>query len=394
MESARSKICIATSPKRHSHRLLFDRRYGWVFDEWKDPSEEALSGGRGIKENLHNSSKKLKKGTLYFHLKHLRKNVRLLLVYCLKATENGKSRIAAVQREDIDHAANFAVKVFDSPDLLSPEALQTSLSNEGRAGGLLVDVEGRSSTRSRHQEDPNMLKGDDNDEKIKGDGGELEEGLEGDSAFKGTLLAGVLLVGVVGGFGAVGYIYKDQINAFLNQFSGFIEAGLLFGSLIGTVIVSISGTVAASIAFLIARYFARERILKLVEGNKNFLQLTKQLGKMGSNIWKAGMASCYVWVFILCPDDSLIPVLNDIHIAKAYIFADIIYISSWLGMIPGTWAYVSAGAFGRAIIQDESELGLGGGNGGLWTLGLGLLATAIAATYVTQLAKDAVKDIE
>lgn len=25
-------------------------------------------------------------------------------------------------------------------------------------------------------------------------------------------------------------------------------------------------------------------------------------------------------------------------------------VSSWLGMLPGTWAYVSAGAFGRAII--------------------------------------------
>jgi hypothetical protein len=37
--------------------------------------------------------------------------------------------------------------------------------------------------------------------------------------------------------------------------------------------------------------------------------------------------------------------------------------------------------------QEESEIGLGGGNGGLWTLGLGLLVTAIAATYVTRLAK-------
>ena len=87
-------------------------------------------------------------------------------------------------------------------------------------------------------------------------------------------------------------------------------------------------------------------------------------------------------------------------------------------MLPGTWAYVSAGAFGRAIIvsclalgasfillnqilffcclivfglyvfqQDESEIGVAGGNGQLWTLGVGLLATAIAATYVTRLAK-------
>ncbi|XP_034702489.1 uncharacterized protein LOC117927170 isoform X3 [Vitis riparia] len=56
-------------------------------------------------------------------------------------------------------------------------------------------------------------------------------------------------------------------------------------------------------------------------------------------------------------------------------------------MLPGTWAYVSAGAFGRAIIQEESEFGLPGGNGQLLTLGLGLLATALAAVYVTRLAK-------
>lgn len=38
--------------------------------------------------------------------------------------------------------------------------------------------------------------------------------------------------------------------------------------------------------------------------------------------------------------------------------------------------------------QEESGVGLGsGGNGQLLTLGLGLLATAIAATYVTRLAK-------
>uniref|UniRef100_F6HK33 Uncharacterized protein n=1 Tax=Vitis vinifera TaxID=29760 RepID=F6HK33_VITVI len=67
----------------------------------------------------------------------------------------------------------------------------------------------------------------------------------------------------------------------------------------------------------------------------------------------------------------------------------------WLGMLPGTWAYVSADAFGQAIIVTrESEFGLPGGNGQLLTLGLGLLATALAAAYVTRLAKDAIKDTE
>ena len=57
-------------------------------------------------------------------------------------------------------------------------------------------------------------------------------GSEGETAVKGTLLAALFLVAVVGGFGSVGYIYKDQINGFLTQFSGFIEgygaAGYVF----------------------------------------------------------------------------------------------------------------------------------------------------------------------
>ncbi|KAF3440153.1 hypothetical protein FNV43_RR18431 [Rhamnella rubrinervis] len=49
MESRSSTISIpSSSSARPSKRLLFDRRYGWVIDEWKDPSEEALAGGRGM----------------------------------------------------------------------------------------------------------------------------------------------------------------------------------------------------------------------------------------------------------------------------------------------------------------------------------------------------------
>ncbi|XP_031391830.1 uncharacterized protein LOC116203971 [Punica granatum] len=255
-------------------------------------------------------------------------------------------------------------------------------------------------------------KGDGGDDSGKLEGEEDAGGLEGENAVKGTLLAGVLLIGVVGGLGAVGYIYKDQINAFLNQFSTVIEgygpagyalfvavyaglevlaipaipltmsAGLLFGSVIGTIIVSISGTVAASVAFLIARYFARERILKLVEGNKKFLAIDKAIGENGFGV---------VTLLRLSP---LLPFSlgNYLYGLTSVKFVPYV-LGSWLGMLPGTWAYVSAGAFGRAIIQDESEFGLTGGNG-LLTLGLGLLATALAAAYVTRLAKDAVKDIE
>eukprot|EP00252_Welwitschia_mirabilis_P022349 TRINITY_DN601_c0_g1_i1.p1 TRINITY_DN601_c0_g1~~TRINITY_DN601_c0_g1_i1.p1 ORF type:complete len:339 (+),score=62.26 TRINITY_DN601_c0_g1_i1:128-1144(+) len=237
-------------------------------------------------------------------------------------------------------------------------------------------------------------------------------GIGGDSALKGTLLAGLLLVGVVGGFGTAGYLYKDQINSFLVQFSDFLEgygpagyalfvavyaglevlaipaipltmsAGLLFGNVTGTIIVSISGTIAATVAFLIARYFARERIMKLVEGNKKFLAIDKAIGENGFRV---------VTLLRLSPllPFSLGNYLYGLTSVKLLPYV----LGSWLGMLPGTWAYVSAGALGRAFIQEEAGT-LSGGNEQLWTLGLGLLATVIAATYVTRLAKDAVKDLD
>lgn len=42
--------------------------------------------------------------------------------------------------------------------------------------------------------------------------------------------------------------------------------------------------VAASVAFLIARYCARDRILKLVEGNKKFLAIDKAIGENGFRV--------------------------------------------------------------------------------------------------------------
>lgn len=66
--------------------------------------------------------------------------------------------------------------------------------------------------------------------KRRDDGGLTEDGEGGlgeDAAVKATILAGFLLVRVVGGFGTAGYVYEDQINAFLVQFSGFIDGAVL-----------------------------------------------------------------------------------------------------------------------------------------------------------------------
>nr|ACG26630.1 hypothetical protein [Zea mays]ACG27770.1 hypothetical protein [Zea mays] len=39
---------MAPHLRRRPRRLVFDRRYGWIFDEWTRPADQALSGGRGM----------------------------------------------------------------------------------------------------------------------------------------------------------------------------------------------------------------------------------------------------------------------------------------------------------------------------------------------------------
>ncbi|KDP45610.1 hypothetical protein JCGZ_17217 [Jatropha curcas] len=90
MDSKKSKISLTTtssSSRRHSTRLLFD--------EWKDPSEEALAGGRGM----------------------------FCILPLTKAFLNSAS-------QSINVAANFAVKILERPDLFSPQALHTNLDKQ------------------------------------------------------------------------------------------------------------------------------------------------------------------------------------------------------------------------------------------------------------------------
>ncbi|GMN56448.1 hypothetical protein TIFTF001_025571 [Ficus carica] len=74
------------SASTSSKRLLFDRRYGWVIDEWKHPSEEALTGGRGM--------------------------------FCILPLARSLLKMAS---QSIDLAASSAVKALEKPDVFSPQ---------------------------------------------------------------------------------------------------------------------------------------------------------------------------------------------------------------------------------------------------------------------------------
>jgi uncharacterized membrane protein YdjX (TVP38/TMEM64 family) len=63
---------------------------------------------------------------------------------------------------------------------------------------------------------------------------------------------------------------------------------------------------------------------------------------------------------------------------------------SWLGMLPGTIAYVIAGDYGRTLLDGEGEFaGVAG-----WQVALGLGVTVLALGYIGKVAKKALDDAE
>ncbi|KAL0351258.1 UNVERIFIED_CONTAM: hypothetical protein Scaly_1514500 [Sesamum calycinum] len=89
--SSSSSTTTTPSPKR----LLFDRRYGWVLDEWKEPSQEALAGGRGM----------------------------FCIVPLAKAVVEKAS-------ESINFVASSTLNVLERPDTLSPKVVRAAVSDQ------------------------------------------------------------------------------------------------------------------------------------------------------------------------------------------------------------------------------------------------------------------------
>lgn len=120
----------------------------------------------------------------------------------------------------------------------------------------------------------------------------LDGGADGDQPedSKGSVLGSVAAVGGLCLLIAGGFLFKDQIRAFLLHFTDLVDdmgavgwvlyalvyaglevlavpaipltmaSGAIFGIVPGSILVSLSGTIAATISFLIARYAARDRV--------------------------------------------------------------------------------------------------------------------------------------
>jgi uncharacterized membrane protein YdjX (TVP38/TMEM64 family) len=151
-----------------------------------------------------------------------------------------------------------------------------------------------------------------------------------------------------------------------------VVAGLTYPLLPAVALVSAVSTLAAAFAFLIARHFARSRVEQLIRRDDRLAAVDRAVGRQG---WKV--------VFLL----RLSPVVpyaasNYLYGVTAIAFRPFL-LASWIGMLPGTFLYVSLGAAGRVALR-----GGGSRTSVQWAaLGAGLVATVAVTVWIARLAK-------
>ena len=158
-----------------------------------------------------------------------------------------------------------------------------------------------------------------------------------------------------------------------------LAAGFLFGVVTGTITVSIGSTLGASAAFLVGRTFARDWVRRKVSGRPKFEAIDRAVGEQGFKIvlltrlspifpfniqnYAYGLTGVKLWKYTL---------------------------ASWIGMLPGTVAYVYIGSGLRSLTEVATGQTEGGWVQRVFFWG-GMVATVVVMVVVTRIAQKALK---
>lgn len=155
-----------------------------------------------------------------------------------------------------------------------------------------------------------------------------------------------------------------------------LGSGYLFGVFEGTVVVSIASIVAAAAAFLLSRYALRESFERIARRYPKFRAMDTAIGREGFKV---------VFLLRLSP---LLPfsISNYLYGLTSVQFSQFVT-GSWLGMLPGTIAYVSAGA-ALSALTDISD---GKPAVNKWLLGIGVVATITVLALLGRIASNALE---
>jgi uncharacterized membrane protein YdjX (TVP38/TMEM64 family) len=123
-----------------------------------------------------------------------------------------------------------------------------------------------------------------------------------------------------------------------------LGAGALYGLGTGTAVVLAGATLGATLSFLLAKSILRKKIERMTAGNAKFAALDRAIAKEGAKI-----------VFLV----RLSPVFPFTYINYAFGLTGVrtapYVLASFIGMIPGTFAYVYLGAAARTAASGETD---------------------------------------
>jgi uncharacterized membrane protein YdjX (TVP38/TMEM64 family) len=157
-------------------------------------------------------------------------------------------------------------------------------------------------------------------------------------------------------------------------------AGLLYGVLLGTLIVSPASVLGATLAFLIARYVARDWVSRKLEKYPNFTAIDRAIEKNGFKM------------ILLLRLQPVVPFnLLNYALGLTRIRLRDYVMASWIGMFPATVLYVYLGSVLHSV-SDLLQGHLGSGKWGAILFWAGLAAAIVLVFYIGRIARKALQE--
>jgi uncharacterized membrane protein YdjX (TVP38/TMEM64 family) len=157
-------------------------------------------------------------------------------------------------------------------------------------------------------------------------------------------------------------------------------AGLLYGVLLGTLIVSPASVLGATLAFLIARHVARDWVSRKLEKYPNFAAIDRAIEKNGFKM------------ILLLRLQPVVPFnLLNYALGLTRIRLRDYVMASWIGMFPATVLYVYLGSVLHSV-SDLLQGHLGSGKWGAILFWAGLAAAIVLVVYIGRIARKALQE--
>ena len=156
-----------------------------------------------------------------------------------------------------------------------------------------------------------------------------------------------------------------------------VGAGFLYGRIAGTLLVAASATATACLAFWLGRTLFRERVRKRIEADERLRAVDAAIGAQGFRM------VLLLRLSPLFPFNLLNYSLGATQVSfRAYLLASLI------GMLPGTFLFVSLGAAATSAAQLQG--GVHAPSAALW---VGIAATIAVALLITRAARKALRSV-